>query len=239
MSVFLHGFGGKGLNFRVKAYATESDLLASEPTRNTIGVIGESTKCRVVDKLPEIYDPGIVYILTGSAGTVELTADNICLHPMEVWQDGNSLDGWIYQDGWVQFAQAWDKYYFRDGEQYENITGGWVKTSTTGTVKIRDTLEVESTNASAPATVSTAKKIDLTGVNTLFFDSPNGRDGNFYGAYLRIATDSKIVRDVQFAAVGQGSIDVSDLTGEYYIILHTVGGGNGSGYGDIRAIWRD
>lgn len=240
MNAFLHGFGGSGaVIFRVYGYASEAALLAAVPARNTVGIIGEIAGWRIVDKLPDTYDAGVAYILIGSAGTAELTAGNIRLHPVEVWQDGNALDGWIYQDGWVQFAQAWDKYYFCAGEQYTDITGGWAQVGEGGDVSVGVTLKVESSNSAVPAVAGTNNMVDLTNVSTLFFDSPGGSGGKAYGAYLQICTDSAVIKQKNFTAAGQGSLDVSDLSGKYYLRLFTRGGGSGNGYGDIRAIWRD
>lgn len=244
MNVFLHGFGGSAaVNFRVKGYADEATLLAAAPPANTVGVVGSVSGWKIVDILPESFETGILYILVGADGTAELDLGKILLHPVQAWLDGSVVDAWIYQDGaWTQFAAAWDGYYFKDGDQYTDITGGWAKIGDGGTVSVGEVLSVKAqyySSGASSACVGTVNKVDLTNVKTLYFDSPSGQSGDAYGAYLRIADDTSSVRTKQFTAAGQHSIDVSDLTGEYYLHLGTTSGGNGSGYGDIRAIWRD
>jgi hypothetical protein len=125
----------------------------------------------------------------------------------------------------------WDGYYFNNGNQYEGVTGGWGAWSSGAT--IGDTIAV--TNAGA----STNNKVDLTNVSKLWFDSPSG-SGAFGNLGILCVTSEKnaasnnIKASVQVRA-GRGSLDVSGLTGTYYISLYA----GSQGYADVSAIWKE
>lgn len=125
----------------------------------------------------------------------------------------------------------WDGYYFNNGNQYEGVTGGWGAWSSGAT--IGDTIAV--TNAGA----STNNKVDLTNVSKLWFDSPSG-SGAFGNLGVLCVTSEKnaasnnIKASVQVRA-GRGSLDVSGLTGTYYISLYA----GSQGYADVSAIWKE
>ena len=155
------------------------------------------------------------------------------------------IDAYIYQGGkWEQFSfiYTWDGYYFKDGDQYEDITGGWVNWDSPGSVTIGEVLIVESPNASKGARVGTALAVDLTDVNYIYYDSPKGKNGKAYSGYLYICTEKNEGKKVAQAVIsnsGVGKVDVSTLTGPHYILLRTLGGSSGAGYGDVRAIWKE
>lgn len=252
-----HGFksgggGGAGINLKLATYPTEEELLLSIPAINTIGLETAVFMPGYIidDARPETAEEGTVWIRIGSSGvSVNILKKNQIVLRLDgcsqfIQGEWIKLNAWLYQEtGWAQFAKDWDGHYFLNGEQYEDITGGWVRKTTSGTVTIGETLSVLSSNASAPARVGTAKPVDLTDVTTLYYDSPSGRGGYVYGAYIRISLDENgskdNAKDVNFSVAGIGSIDVSDLSGEYYLIIHTLGGSGGSGYGDIQAMWSE
>ena len=194
---------------------------------------------------------GQVWIKPNDAGTISFEAlkrDNrIVLHPGEVYMY-NQSGGWnrqktvkVYQNGeWKDLEDPsapetpdspWDGYYFNNGNQYEGVTGGWGAWSSGAT--IGDTIAV--TNAGA----STNNKVDLTNVSKLWFDSPSG-SGAFGNLGVLCVTSEKnaasnnIKASVQVRA-GRGSLDVSGLTGTYYISLYA----GSQGYADVSAIWKE
>lgn len=247
---FNTGGTGAGLSFKVVAAATQP----VSPTENLIWVVTETPMANWVisPTEPEVDQIGTIWIRTNLTGDVTLNAikrNGIILYPVGVKQyigsQWVSLDAHIYQNGmWIQFALAWDGYYFQDGEQYEEFTGGWSSDgyNSTGTVTVANILEVLSPNASKPARVGTVNPIDLTNVNTLYYDSTTGKNGKAYPGYLMV-TEAKGVGNTAAQATisnsGTGSIDVSELEGSYYIWLHALGGASGSGYTSVRAIWKD
>lgn len=194
---------------------------------------------------------GQVWIKTNPSSSVSLNGikkNGIFFRPSAAYEY-TTYNGWkkkdvqVYQNGaWkaledpsapVTPEAPWDGYYFNNGNQYEGVTGGWGAWSSGAT--IGDTIVV--TNAGA----STNNKVDLTNVNRLWFDSPSG-SGAFANFGLLCATSEKsastsnnnIKASVQIRA-GRGSLDVSSLTGTYYISLYA----GSQGYADVSAIWKE
>lgn len=195
---------------------------------------------------------GQVWIKTNPSSSVSLNGikkNGIFFRPSAAYEF-TTYNGWkkkdvqIYQNGaWkvledpsapVTPDAPWDGYYFNNGNQYEAITGGWGAWSSGAT--IGDTIAV--TNAGA----STNNMVDLTNVNKLWYDSPNGNNGYGFG-YLcatsaKNALEGNIKAYVQIRA-GRGSLDVSSLSGSYYISLFAEGEPNIAGYADVSAIWKE
>lgn len=258
---FLHGNGGGGakLNFEVKAYSSE-DSIPSTEKENTFAIITdvEITSWTISAVEPESPADGAVWIGIGSISDVAfnvLEKNELIIHPVLCKQyisgEWVSMDAYIYQSGdWPQFSLSWDGYYFKDGDQYEAITGGWTTDgwNNTGTANAGETLEVNSNGAWAVARIGTAEPVDLTGVNILYYDSPTGKGSAYYPGYICVCTDkaeNTSVKSVAISNAGTGSIDVSDLEGNHYLLVRTIGGqGSGAGsatngYTSIRAIWKE
>ena len=232
------------LNLTLTVYESEETLLVAEASDNTIALVTAEAVAdwMVVDALPEEETEGCAYILAGSKGTAELVlTDRVKLHLTEARVNGSRVVGYLRMAGeWIKFGSTWDGYYFKDGNQYTEITGGWVNQGA-GTATIGTKLAVLAKKyevGTESAQIGTKLAVDLTDVDTLYWDSPSGSGGYSYGAYFQIRTDSSAVREAS-VGVGQGSMDVSDLTGSYYLVLRTMSGGSGHGYGDLRAVWRD
>ena len=254
---FKHGGGGSAaasLNFKVVG-GTSSP---SAPAENTIWVntATEISSWVLSPVQPEAAE-GLVWISMGSASAAAFNAlkkNGIMIYPIAAKQyvDGawanNTAE--IYQNGaWVKFSLAWDGYYFKDGNQYEYITGGW---STDGwgsysgsTVVVGDVLSVLTPAAAYVARVGTNDPVDLTDVDTIWFDSPSGKNGHGYPGYLMVCTakdENSKVASAMISNAGTGSIDVSSLSGPHYLLLRAIGGttvGDKKGYADIRAIWKE
>ena len=162
----------------------------------------------------------------------------------------NKSGGWnrqknckIYQNG--VWTDLWDGYYFREGEQYAGVTGGWTSTgwNNSGTVTLGSTI-VLSGDSTKTAIVGTAQTVDLTDANTLWFDSPKGNNGQPYGGYLCVTSAKSIATAdiVTYAAInksGKGNIDVSGLSGKYYICLYALAHTAGTAYADVSAVWME
>lgn len=172
-----------------------------------------------------ILQPGEVYMFTESGG----------------WKLQSECK--IYQGGaWkaLEVAEAtWDGYYFKNGEQYTDITGGWSTDGwgNSGTTTVDSTIVVSAFNNQL-AVVSTKNTVDLSNAKKLWFDSPKGNNGSGNG-YLCLTsaksiTSATIVTSVQINA-GRGSVDVSSLSGKYYICLYA----QNSAYADISAVWME
>ena len=116
---FLYGNGGgNDLNFAAKAYATETELLASVPKENTLGVVTS-----IPPRTWAFYNAapgwgeadGIIYFVVPLMTSVEETSFNamknyyLWLAPTECYQRisgaWQKMVAYIYQGGvWVQFS---------------------------------------------------------------------------------------------------------------------------------------
>lgn len=253
---FKHGGGSAAasLNFKVVGGTSRP----SSPAENTIWVnTATEISSWVLSPVQPEAASGLAWITMGSASTAAFNAlkkNGIMIYPIAAKQ---YVDGaWanktaeIYQNGaWVKFSLEWDGYYFKDGNQYEDITGGWSADGwgsySGSTVVVGDVLSVLTPAAAYVARVGTNDPVDLTDVDTIWFDSPIGKNGHGYPGHLMVCTakdeNSKVASAI-ISNAGTGSIDVSSLSGPHYLLLRAIGGttvGDKKGYADIRAIWKE
>ena len=194
---------------------------------------------------------GQVWIKTNPSSSVSLNGikkNGIFFRPSAAYEY-TTYNGWkkkdvqIYQNGaWkaledpsapVTPEAPWDGYYFNNGNQYTGVTGGWDTTgwNSSGTTTVGSTIV-----ASFDARVGTVNTVDLSSVKKLWFDSPTGNNGYNFG-YL-CALSKKGSTDFAAAVTitaGRGSLDVSSLSGQYYLCVYA---GTGA-YADISAIWKE
>ena len=189
--------------------------------------------------------PGSTVSMNTIKGKNDITVEPISVYEYTTGSGWKKRDAEVYLNGaWTVLEEpavpevSWDGYYFKDGEQYTDITGGW-KTdgfTNTGTATVGDALVVSAPASSHFAAVCTEKTIDLTNANKLWFDSPSGNNG--YGFGYLCATTQKSALQADIAAsvtvvAGGGSMDVRSLSGAYHICLFASGGA----YADVRAVW--
>ena len=165
--------GGGDLNFEIVGGETEPE----SPVENTIWIkTGISISGFVfgqTENIPTSPANGMVWISTSDTGAVLLNAlkeDYLYLKLVYASQYQNGA--WaridtvkIFQGGkWVDF---WDYFYFKPGNMYEGITGGWNRSNATVTS--------ESISLTAPNTANwdayacTAQSVNLRGIDTLYF----------------------------------------------------------------------
>ena len=126
------GSGGAALNFTVKTYPSEVELKADNPKENTIGVITSTTMTSWVISATEPKEPevGMIWISVGGSSSVEFNAlkhNTLQVYPICAKQ--YEVGAWVvkvafsYQNNeWVNW---WNGELFDNGNQFENITGGW------------------------------------------------------------------------------------------------------------------
>lgn len=186
---------------------------------------------------PATAKEGMVWIASDSAGkaVMNLTKDDsvvLCLSQCKQCVPGawKRMNAYIYQSEWKQFSTAWDGYYFNNGEQYEDVTGGWSGNgytySTSYTMyagKVGNNLVAETSGAYTASMVGTVDAVDLTDVSTLYITVDAASIG--YGAFKVLSTkdNGNMVKEVNFAE-GEITLDVSDLVGAYYLCLCSAGG---------------
>jgi hypothetical protein len=264
---YKHGAGGAGgagagLNFEVKAYATEVLLRADTPKENTIGVVTGTpiTGWIFSATQPDAITEGLVWFLTGTDSAVEFNAlkkNSVKVYPISAKQyvDGAWVDKTAksYPGGeWVD----WVTYLFNGGDTCDGITGGWTNSgySYTGTVDgssktytnvsptIGETIKVSVGKEIKVAIAGTVNKIDLTDVKTIIVDI----DSVVGQAFVRVCSTKAVNSDPK-ASLSLGSavsgttskLDVSSLSGSYYIAIFTYGstGASSGRSATIKKVW--
>ena len=235
----LNGFGGSGgniLNFKIVGGTTQP----ANPTENMIWV---NTDQEITDWTFSVDEPenpveGMIWIQTGTSKAVKfnsLKQHNLQVYPIltkqyiqNIWNNKVSK---IYQDNqWIE----WIQYIYYLGEQFTNITDGWVTTmNSNGNVVYNDnniTITVTKNTTSSSSTVcSTNKPIDLTDYSKLTVNIIDNNSTAGYGLTLFVSKNKVTTYEGHHATtaraaaetIGENTLDISGLTGEYYIGLYT------------------
>ena len=240
ITVPLYGFGGGGgtsLNFAVKAYSSEEDLLAAVPKENTIGIITTTpiTSWIFSATEPEMPAPGMVWISTGMESPIAFNAlkkNSIQVAPISAKQFVN--DAWSevtamsYRNGaWVSW---WNGELYDSGNQYESFTGGWFANPNTSAYVVfnADNIQfVNGENTQTAAAIYTQNKIDVTRFSKL---RVKGTVTNFDGNNIKFGlTNSNttgyspsFVASAQVSKTGNmdATLDISGVTdGSYHVAV--------------------
>lgn len=146
----------------------------------------------------------------------------------------------VYRNGaWLNFstwAAPWNGELFQSGNQYTDHTGGWGYTfSDTGSVDFSSNIWWSVNNITA--FVYTARTIDVTKYSRLRFT------GSLWGSWSfglgnkqsGLNAGNWIARIQGDGTVNDGSVDISGVSGSFYIVLYASSEG-GSG-GNISKVW--
>lgn len=251
--------GGPGafLNFRVVGGTTAP----SNPAENTIWV---NTDTPVTDWIfsPTVeYDTiaGTVWLLTSISTGVQFNAlkkNDIRVFPVSCRQHVEGV-GWvektakIYQNGkWLD----WRTYLYNNGDTCDSITGGYEEVIYHGdgthggaSTMNSDSIYVYAYNQSTGHIRcqgrSTVNPIDLTNVKTIRAVGNCTQASSSSGVAIR-AISAKSLKDTAAAEIKVNttgafdiSLDVSALSGSYYVIPYAQGYSNHNGEGTFSQIW--
>ena len=243
--IFNTSGGGAGLNFKIIPYATEVDLLAAKPSNNTIGVVTEHDITSWIFSLaqPTESSEGMLWVKTindSSVGFNALKKNGLFVYPNSAMQyvDGawKSVSAQSYINGvWV----PWRVYVYNNGDTCDLTTGGWtgyakktnaeLGSAVTPTITYNtNNVTVSTSGSSYPAAmVCTNKKIDLTHRSTLYYDGLVSTKTVYVSVWSEIGTYVESNRAAAVAIESNSrtitSVDVSSLTGEYYVGLSLKG----------------
>lgn len=231
--------GGGGLNFKVVAGLTQP----GSATENTIWVMTEKIGAYYFSATqPEDMQEWDVWFSTGTSSEVSFNAlkkNAIEVYPLSAKQmvGGVLTDvtAKSYQNGaWVDW---WDQATLYDsGDEFTAGTGGWVgvgmawdnsqftQTQVPDIARNANNMHMAQMNNNAGGAVCTKNKIDLTQFNTLSFTGKMEYTNNIpsrvrlcvwteLGSYVA----SGLVGSVEGAVDGTKELDVSALSGSYYI----------------------
>lgn len=244
--------GGQGtlLNF----YVLGGISAPANPKENTIFV---KTNVEITSWVLSIDEPsspkaGMIWIPVTTSGSLKFNAlkrNNVSVYLNSAKRVQQYVDGaWVskttlyYADGeWIQLSDDWDGYYFKNGDQYTERTGGWTCSSDANSeASVGDTIYCWSNGWSAAFSndtmVSTVNRVDLTNVDTLY------ATGTFvgYAIYMCVGKEKTnwVYTDLRVSPSNNTcTFDVSSLTGEYYIYFNGHGGQDGIAQANISAVW--
>lgn len=236
------GGGSGGLNFKIVGGTSEP----SNPKENTIWVNTDQniTSYILSATEPETPEDGIVLITIGtdSAVAFSVTKKNpVMVYPLSAkqyvsgaWADKETKS---YQNGeWVNW---WNGELFKYGNEFDSVTGGWISTPARYN-KAGD----GSSGADMPPTKNsnggytlyhgkgtggaiwhTVNPINVDDVKEIkFVGSFSAANGNYVGLALYSKIEFCIQNRVAFLTGvlkhGTHTLNVADVTGEYYIGFH-------------------
>lgn len=225
------GGGGAALNFKVVPGLTQPGTASD----NTIWVKTEQIGYWYFSATqPEGLQEWDVWFQTGTESKMEFNAlrkNGLQVYPLIAKQmiSGSlvGVDAMSYQGGqWVDLVT----YLYKDGKQFEDITGGWTGVSGGGILCDFDDSGIVFSAASGArdCTAYTKKKIDFTDINTLYATVTANKHGNDFGK-IRVAlstqnsgtalSDSKVsaFADVNIVGTTEVELNVSGILGSYYV----------------------
>jgi hypothetical protein len=231
---FKHGAGGgASLNFKVignpqPETAKDNTIWVDTDVKITSWVFSATQ--------PETAEEGVVWFTTGTSSTAPFNAlkkNGIMVYPLTAQQYVSGA--WVdktaksYQNG--ALVDWWNGELYDTGNEYETFTGGWTATALSSTTQVtKDTTSMTIKTDYGDDALYCSKKIDLTHFKKLVVDSKNGtttssaehRDGRTkVCVWSAIDGDgsSNRVAYVDYPAKHDGELelDVSALTGEYYV----------------------
>lgn len=240
MIINLTGGGGGGLNFTVVGGTSQP----VNPKENTIWVNTETEISGWAFSATEPGSPveGMVWIYTGKSSTVEFNAlkkNGIQVYPISAkqyvggaWVDVTAKS---YQGSeWVDWFSG--TYIYKNGDQCTDITGGFTTIPRTGDYwdgnpqvsYNTDHIAFSGSHGSSYASyTSTVNMIDLTNINTVVINVASFTGGSYtHGRIAATKTrDSQnsihgtaaALKQFEITDTGEIELDVSSLSGGYYI----------------------
>lgn len=234
-TVSLEGFGGGGasLNFKVVGGLTQP----AGPKENTIWVNTDQKITSWVFSAEAPAEPaeGMVWFTTGTSSQVAFNAlkkNTVMIYPISAKQYVSGI--WIdttaksYQNGkWVD----WIVYLYNSGDECISVTGGWTAYkggSSSSMTKNNDSITLKGSSDNS-ITAMTSQKIDLTNFNKIEISVIDVKKSGTWHAKLRATEEQKnapaAAAELTLAfETGTQYLDVSSLTGSYYIALYLYGG---------------
>ena len=221
---------GTQLNFEIVGGTTQP----SNPVENTIWINTSNaiTNYHFSVESPE-EEEGVVWITIGTTSDVEfspLKDNTIKIYPLRVKQyiSGTWIEKVVktYQNGaWVDW---WNSELYNLGDEYTHITGGFtsfcpgiVDLTSMGTATKYDTYMYLYANGTSSA-IGPAKMIDLTHFNKLNINFTSSSSNNRRGiAVSKTKKYSDWAASIGASSTGVKSVNISSLTGEYYVFVYT------------------
>lgn len=261
---FKHGAGGgTSLNFAVAAYAS-AEALPDTAKENTIGVITDVAIAGYVFSATEPVEPvaGMVWFELGTKSEVAFSVTEkiiAMVYPVSCKQYVNgawaNTEAWSFVNtSWVQFSLT-ILYLYDNGDECADVSGGWAlstgdasstshgeSVSKTSTYLQFTSEYVKNTNY-AYGFLRAKTAIDLTDVNEVTLVCPYASINSDVPVRFGVAKSDSIKAYNNFtvskalsavSSVKEFTIDVSSLTGSYYIGIAAAAGSTDGSKSTVR-----
>ncbi len=244
------GGGSGGLNFSVTSYASESSL-PTTASENDIAIITSTaiTSWIMSATAPTSPTSGMVWMLTGTSSPVAfnmLTENAVQVYPVKASQyiSGSwvSKDAKSYKNGaWVTWFNG---LFYDNGNQQTSLTGGWKGTGWTYYNSSVNAATISSTYMQITATsmycmVGTANKINVDNISKMYANIQITTVGSVFFGLTSSTNIGDVVIETQANTVQSYTLelDVSSLTGSYYIYFAAAQTGGYNTSAKITKVW--
>ena len=233
------GAGGGGLNFKVVGGTTEP----VSPSENMIWVNTDTPITGYEFSATNPSDPmeGMVWITVGASSTVAFNAlkkNSIMVYPISAKQYASGA--WVHKEVKIYQNGAWAKmvtYLYDNGNQCANLTGGWQGLLNAGSTNSKitvpfntDNVKISSGSGAHSGVLTTKTTVDLSQATILTLNMVE-RTGSPYARFYvstKSNTHEGAVAGKDVGTTGAASIDVSNLTGLYYVGVYYYSASAGS-----------
>lgn len=236
---FKHGAssgGGVSMNYKVVGGTSQP----SNPDVNTIWVKSakEITSYLFSPVQPSGASEGMVWIKTGTSGSVILDIPKEATVRLYLTGCSQYISGaWVNVDAYIYQSSAWAQfgtaiiYLYNAGDKCTSITGGWTSSgysydsrSVVAPVFGTSTMKVQCTSHDPEqvAIGGTANKIDLTNVDKIVLNVTAVTNSATFIISTSKAIPSSPTKSTSITATGTVTVDVSSLTGSYYLALRAI-----------------
>lgn len=247
------GSGGGGIELKILPRLTR-------PERPSVNTVWVETAEQVTDYTFSAVEPrspknGLLWIVLTNEGTSEVISPvdkewmvmRVSGVKLRVNGEWVAVSSRMYKDGvWKLFTQAWDGYYFKSGDQCIDTTGGWTTEGWTSTTHNllnnaainNDHLYVIAWGAFV-CQLGTVNKVDLTNISTLKASVTIETEGEVVLCVSSTKSHNGSVAYMKNTATGTHtySVDVSGLSGSYYIIVYATGASSRAPVAKITNVW--
>lgn len=248
LSIIRRGGGGASLNYKVVGGTTQP----TSPKENTIWVNTDTKITSHVFSATEPTNPveGMVWFKTGASGSVVFNAlkkniIEVCVTGCQQYASG----AWASKTAQTYIGGKWRDFYvflYNKGDFCESVTGGWESKS--GKISLDTAKAPAITKNEDSVTISItgygegyyrpANKIDLTNVSKLVWDADVTVS---YKVRLRVFASSLTTEaaELSYSSTPSKSIhelDVSSLSGEYYVAICVATGNSGKSTVTMRSL---
>lgn len=247
------GSGGGGIELKILPRLTR-------PERPSVNTVWVETAEQVTDYIFSAVEPvspenGLLWIVLTNVGTSEIISPvdkewvvmRVSGVKLRVKGEWVSVSSDMYKDGvWKSFTEAWDGYYFKNGDQCIDITGGWTTegwTSAYYNVLNKGSINSDHLYLTAYGAficqLGTVNKVDLTGISALKASVTIETTGEVVLCVSSTKSQDDKVAYMKNTATGTHtySVDVSGLSGSYYIIVYATGASNAAPVAKITNVW--